>query len=400
MPWDVFISHATEDKKAVAEPLAHALREAGLTVWYDQFELKLGDRVRMSVEKGLADSTFGIVILSPSFFMKHWTQIELDGLAQREVGGQKVILPIWYNITADKIRDHSPSLADRIAVRWEYGLESVVADVLSEVNKAPLARKMRPKRIKSSKGLKLLIVLILLVASACSTILFSNSSSLWNSLTAGFNESVNQNNNSSNRNSINTSNRNASNAQTAPDNIPNDEKTALMKAAYEGNLNALRSLIDAGVNLNQKDQKGNSALDKAIEGNRLDAIKMLLKGGADANTKNNEGETILIRYLSEYKYSSLGDADRIGIVKLFIGAPHPADVNARSPKTGRTPLIIAAGNPSDLEIIQLLICARANVNAKDNDGQTALMRSKNCTGCQRIAEVLSIAQYNLSRREC
>ena len=88
--WDVFVSHASEDKDAVAEPLVRALVDAGLRVWYDRIELRLGDSLRGKIDEGLAHSRFGIVILSPSFFAKHWPKQELNGLAQREVNGEKV----------------------------------------------------------------------------------------------------------------------------------------------------------------------------------------------------------------------------------------------------------------------------------------------------------------------
>jgi TIR domain-containing protein len=133
MRWDVFISHATEDKRLVAEPLAQALKDAGLSVWYDQFELRLGDRLRRSIDEGVRNSRFGIVVLSPSFFIKHWTQLELDGLAQREESGEKVILPIWYNISVEEVRKYSILLADRIALRWTDGLHKIVTEVLSVV---------------------------------------------------------------------------------------------------------------------------------------------------------------------------------------------------------------------------------------------------------------------------
>src|SRR5207253_6894356 len=110
MSWDVFVSHASEDKQAVAEPLMRALEDAGLRVWYDRIELRLGDSLREKIDEGLAHSRFGIVILSPSFFAKHWPMQELNGLAQREVEGCKVILPIWYNITAEQVRGRSPIL--------------------------------------------------------------------------------------------------------------------------------------------------------------------------------------------------------------------------------------------------------------------------------------------------
>lgn len=134
MSWDVFISYATEDREAVAEPLAKALKEAGLAVWYDRFELSMGDRLRRAIEKGLNESTFGIVILSPMFFKKDWPQLELDGLAQREVGDRKVILPIWHNIKADEIRKYSPLLADRIAAMWGDGIPAVVNELFNVIS--------------------------------------------------------------------------------------------------------------------------------------------------------------------------------------------------------------------------------------------------------------------------
>ncbi len=135
MTWDVFISHATEDKNAVADPLAKALSKAGLAVWYDTYELDIGDRLRRSIEQGLSQSRYGIIVLSPDFFKKHWPQLELDGLAQREENGQKVILPIWYNVTAEDVKKFSPLLADRIAATWDNGLDSVVQSIVRVVNK-------------------------------------------------------------------------------------------------------------------------------------------------------------------------------------------------------------------------------------------------------------------------
>jgi len=77
---DVFISHASEDKDAVARPLAEALIGGGASVWFDEYELRLGDRLRAKIEDGLRRSRFGAVILSHSFFAKRWPQLELDGL--------------------------------------------------------------------------------------------------------------------------------------------------------------------------------------------------------------------------------------------------------------------------------------------------------------------------------
>src|SRR5215470_3540674 len=95
--WDVFISHATEDKDEVARPLAESLKDEGLEVWYDEFTLKLGMSLRQTIDRGLARSRFGVVILSPNFFKKHWPENELNGLATRESKRRQLILPVWHN---------------------------------------------------------------------------------------------------------------------------------------------------------------------------------------------------------------------------------------------------------------------------------------------------------------
>lgn len=113
--FDVFISHASEDKADVVRPLADALRSAGLEVWYDEFEFKIGDSLRRKIDMGLARSRFGIVVLSQEFFRKGWTNYELDGLVTRAVSGEQILLPIWHNVTKREVIDYSPSLADKLA---------------------------------------------------------------------------------------------------------------------------------------------------------------------------------------------------------------------------------------------------------------------------------------------
>jgi len=113
--FDVFISHASEDKDEIVRPLAHALKQQGLDVWYDEFELRLGDSLRRKIDAGLARSTFGIVVLSQAFFKKDWPNYELDGLVTRAVTGEQVLLPIWHKLTKQEVIAYSPSLADKLA---------------------------------------------------------------------------------------------------------------------------------------------------------------------------------------------------------------------------------------------------------------------------------------------
>ena len=127
--WDVFISHAGEDKEDFVRPLASSLHARGLSVWFDELTLTVGDSLRRSIDLGLAGSRFGVVVISPHFLDKEWPQRELDGLAAREVDGTKVILPVWHNITAQQLRARSPMLADRIATLSSNGIDSVVDDL-------------------------------------------------------------------------------------------------------------------------------------------------------------------------------------------------------------------------------------------------------------------------------
>ena len=87
--YDVFISHASEDKDEVVRPLAQALRNEGLSVWYDEFELRIGDSLRRKIDKGVATSKFGLIVLSEMFFKKGWTNYELDGLVTRQNTGEQ-----------------------------------------------------------------------------------------------------------------------------------------------------------------------------------------------------------------------------------------------------------------------------------------------------------------------
>ncbi len=115
--WDIFISHASEDKATFVAPLAKALSAFGVNVWYDDYELKIGDSLSRSIDKGLAKSNFGLVVLSPAFISKRWTEYELRGLTSREMLGQKVILPVWHNVETKDVIAFSPPLADKLAVK-------------------------------------------------------------------------------------------------------------------------------------------------------------------------------------------------------------------------------------------------------------------------------------------
>ena len=134
MLYDVFISHASEDKDDFVRPLAEALRKERIEVWYDEFSLTPGMSLRRSIDLGLAKSRFGIVVLSPHFFNKSWPEWELNGLIQRHLfGSHNVLLPLWHGVSRDEVASYSPSLADIYAMRSTDGIARVTEQTLQIV---------------------------------------------------------------------------------------------------------------------------------------------------------------------------------------------------------------------------------------------------------------------------
>lgn len=158
--WDLFISHASEDKDEIARPLADKLVEAGLKVWFDEYELTVGDSLRRSIDRGLAQSRFGVVILSEHFFDKEWPQKELDGLVAREDGSEKRILPVWHKVNRKQVVSFSPPLADKLGVPTIKGVDHVVKAILRVVEpdgsalppKSKAIAVTRPQPVKRAKG--------------------------------------------------------------------------------------------------------------------------------------------------------------------------------------------------------------------------------------------------------
>lgn len=109
--YDVFISHASEDKKDFVAPLVEALQDAGIRVWYDTLEMQWGKSLREQIDNGIKHSKFAILVLSKNFFAKRWPQRELDGiLAKQEITGATP-LPIWHNISFEEVYEFSPTLS-------------------------------------------------------------------------------------------------------------------------------------------------------------------------------------------------------------------------------------------------------------------------------------------------
>lgn len=132
--WDVFISHAWEDKHDVADPLNAALTRLGLSVWYDTTAMRIGSSLRQSIDEGVANSAFAVLVISPDFLKKGWTRYELDGLTQMKINGLQATLPIWHRITKDELMRFSPSLTGLLARNTsEFTVEQIAAEIAATV---------------------------------------------------------------------------------------------------------------------------------------------------------------------------------------------------------------------------------------------------------------------------
>ena len=118
-----------------------------------QHDLKLGDSLRRSIERGLASSRFGVVVLSPRFFAKEWPQKELDGMAALEIEGRKVILPVHHTALKDVGPAGAGGDALRVGDDTVAGLPDVRAEVAGDVKalaveKPGEAETPEPERLK------------------------------------------------------------------------------------------------------------------------------------------------------------------------------------------------------------------------------------------------------------
>lgn len=131
---DIFLSHASEDKDDIARPLKEALESRGVSVWFDELKIKVGQSIRQEIEKGIASCRYGVVIVSPDFFRKQWTQAELDALFSKKMdSGENLILPVWHRVSKDEVLAHSPLLAGILALNSSLHTVDEMADQLADV---------------------------------------------------------------------------------------------------------------------------------------------------------------------------------------------------------------------------------------------------------------------------
>lgn len=115
--YDVFISHASSDKKDLIEDLYQSLSVLGVKIFYDKESLEWGDNWKNKILDGTKRAEFAIIVISENFFDREWTERELSEFLNRQNrDGQKLILPILHNITVSQLKDKYPTVADIHAI--------------------------------------------------------------------------------------------------------------------------------------------------------------------------------------------------------------------------------------------------------------------------------------------
>lgn len=110
-------------------PLVEGLRRH-FDVWYDDYKIVPGQSLRGSIDRGLSSCDFGIVVLSPKFFEKNWTETELDALFALESKNRKVIIPIWLDVGVEELRRFSVILSTRAAIQAGQPIPAIVDRII------------------------------------------------------------------------------------------------------------------------------------------------------------------------------------------------------------------------------------------------------------------------------
>jgi hypothetical protein len=129
---DVFLCHAWDDRQGAAKELHDLLEERGVKVWFSEKDVLLGSPLLREIDKGLAKSRIGIVLVTPEFLKR----IQAEGIADKELSallaGERLV-PIVHGTTYEALRDVSPLLASRSGLSTANGSMTTVAAKLAEL---------------------------------------------------------------------------------------------------------------------------------------------------------------------------------------------------------------------------------------------------------------------------
>jgi len=126
---DVFLCHAWDDRKDIAKELHDILESKGVSVWFSEKDVLLGSSLLREIDKGLAKSRVGIVLVTPSFLER----VKGEGIADKELSAllaRDLLVPIVHNTTFDDLREVSPLLGSRSGLSTN---DEPIADVAAKL---------------------------------------------------------------------------------------------------------------------------------------------------------------------------------------------------------------------------------------------------------------------------
>ena len=129
---DVFLCHAWDDRKGAAKELHDLLESRGVSVWFSEKDVLLGSSLLREIDKGLAKSRVGIVLVTPALL----NRLAGEGIADKELSAllaRDLLVPILHNTTYEDLREVSPLLGSRSGLSTAEEPMTDVAAKLAEL---------------------------------------------------------------------------------------------------------------------------------------------------------------------------------------------------------------------------------------------------------------------------
>lgn len=129
---DVFLCHAWDDRQGTAKELHELLVAAGVKVWFSEKDLSLGVPMMRAIDKGLANSRIGLVLVTPALLAR----LPKESVADKELSAllaRNQLIPIVHNTTYDALRNVSPLLASRSGLDTAEDSMSEIAEKIAEL---------------------------------------------------------------------------------------------------------------------------------------------------------------------------------------------------------------------------------------------------------------------------
>jgi hypothetical protein len=127
MTFDVFISHASEDKEEFVKPLIHDLQDYSINFWLDEFEIGWGNSIIRRLNEGLSSSKYVLILLTDNFLNKNWTKTELESALSAEITTNKlIVLPIMVT-NSETVFSLFPLLRSKLYLNWSEGTQKIAS---------------------------------------------------------------------------------------------------------------------------------------------------------------------------------------------------------------------------------------------------------------------------------